>query len=502
MFILLPTNLQFFLNRKSFTNELSWQKICHMPNPSFHKILTEKFRFEPTASQSMGFEKIAHFLTNAPADSLMLIKGYAGTGKTTLIGHLVKQLGQIQKKSVLMAPTGRAAKVLSSYAGKNALTIHKKIYFPKVDSSGAGVQFSLKENKHTHTVFIVDESSMIGDDRQQSKLFENGSLLHDLVHYVTNGENCKLIFVGDTAQLPPVNLGLSPALDEDELALQFNTGIYSVTLEDVVRQQAESGILFNATNVRTLLVDDEVRNFKFKIEGFKDVIRIIEGNEFLELLNNALDEDGIDQTVLIVRSNKRANLYNKSIRERILFLESDLSVGDQLMVVKNNYFWLGSDSQPGFIANGDVIRINRINKYVDRYDMKFAEVNVQMVDYPDESPFDTVLLLETLSSESANLGYEQSQLLYQKVSQDHAHEKSKYKRFLKVKNDPYFNALQVKYSYAITCHKSQGGQWRNVFVEQPFLPEGPNKDYFRWLYTAMTRAKDKLYLIGFGKEFF
>jgi exodeoxyribonuclease-5 len=473
-----------------------------MLNPSFHNILSEKFRFEPTASQAKGFEKIAHFLSDAPDDSLLLIKGYAGTGKTTLIGHLVQQLSRIRKKSVLMAPTGRAAKVLSAYAGKNALTIHKKIYFPKVDSGGGSVQFSLKENKHTHTIFIVDESSMIGDDRQQSKLFENGSLLHDLVHYVTNGEKCKLIFVGDTAQLPPVNLGLSPALDEQELAAQFNATVYSITLEDVVRQQAESGILFNATSIRELLVGDQFEGFKFHLEGFKDVQRIIEGNEFLELLNNALDEDGIDQTVLIVRSNKRANLYNKSIRERILFLESDLAVGDQLMVVKNNYFWLGADSQPGFIANGDVIRINRINKYVDRYDMKFAEVSAQMVDYPDEPAFDTVLLLETLNSETANLSYEQSQLLYQKVSLDHANEKSKYKRFLKVKNDPYFNALQVKYSYAITCHKSQGGQWKNVFVEQPYLPEGPNKDYFRWLYTALTRAQEHLFLIGFGKEYF
>lgn len=473
-----------------------------MPNPSFHRILKEKFSFEPTPSQEKGFEKIAHFIFEAPGDSLLLIKGYAGTGKTTLIGHLVQQLAQIRRKSVLMAPTGRAAKVLSAYAKKNALTIHKKIYFPKADSGGAGIQFTLKENKHTNTVFIVDESSMIGDDRQQSKLFENGSLLHDLVHYVYGGENCKLIFVGDTAQLPPVNLGLSPALDEEELATQFNAAIYSVTLEDVVRQQSESGILFNATQIRKRLVIDQFDGFKFHLDGFKDMNRIVEGNEFLELLENALQTDGTDETVLIVRSNKRANLYNKSIRERILFLESDLSVGDQLMVVKNNYFWLGADSQPGFIANGDVICIKRINKYVDRYDMKFAEVHVQMVDYPEEPSFDTVLLLDTLHSETANLGYEQAQLLYQKVSQDHAHEKSKYKRFLKVKNDPYFNALQVKYSYAITCHKSQGGQWKNVFVEQPYLPDGPDKDYFRWLYTAITRAKERLFLIGFGKEYF
>ena len=244
------------------------------------------------------------------------------------------------------------------------------------------------------------------------------------------------------------------------------------------------------------------RGFKFQLDGFKDVQRIFDGNEFFELLNNALHEDGIDQTLLIVRSNKRANLYNKSIRERILFLESDLAVGDQLMVVKNNYYWLGTDSKPGFIANGDVIRINRINKYLDRFDMKFAEVNIQMVDYPNEPSFDTILLLETLDSETANLSYEHSQLLYQKVLVDYADEKSKYQRFLKVKNDPFYNALQVKYSYAITCHKSQGGQWKNVFIEQPFLPKGPNKDYFRWLYTAITRSKKRLFLIGFGKEYF
>ena len=311
-----------------------------------------------------------------------------------------------------------------------------------------------------------------------------------------------MIFVGDTAQLPPVNIGLSPALDENELIAQFNTDVHSITLEDVVRQKAESGILFNATRIRKLLMEDQFEGFKFQLDRFNDIQCIIEGNEFLEFLNNALEEDGIDQTVLIVRSNKRANLYNRSIREHILFLESELSVGDQLMVVKNNYFWLGADSEPGFIANGDVIRINRINKYVDRYDMKFAEVSVQMVDYPDEPEFDTVLLLETLTSESANLSFEKSQLLYQKISLDNAHEKSKYKRFLKVKTDPYFNALQVKYSYAITCHKSQGGQWKNVFIEQPFLPKGPNKDYFRWLYTAITRSKKRLFLIGFGKEYF
>ena len=473
-----------------------------MQGKSFQNILINKFPFEPTESQERGFTIISNFIIYSKKNELLLIKGYAGTGKTTLIGHLVNHLSWVKKKSVLLAPTGRAAKVLSFYSGKPAFTIHKKIYFSKNASLGTGVKFTLKENKHTNTVFIVDESSMIGDDRQQNKFFENGSLLNDLVHYVNNGKNCQLIFVGDTAQLPPVHLSLSPALSEEKLELQFNCKVHNVILDDVVRQQAASGILFNATQIRELLAAEYFEGFKFHLDGFKDVLRIQEGNEFLELLDGALNQEGIDQTVLIVRSNKRANLYNKSIRERILFLESDLSVGDQLMVVKNNYFWLGSDSQPGFIANGDVICINRIEKYIDRYDMKFAEVNVHMVDYPDEPSFDTVLLLDTLNTETANLGYEQSQLLFEKVSLDHADEKSKYKRFLKVKTDPYFNALQVKYSYAITCHKSQGGQWKNVFIEQPYLPDGPDKEYFRWLYTAMTRSKEKLFLIGFGKDNF
>ena len=473
-----------------------------MQGKSFHDILTDKFPFEPTQSQVRGFRIIADFLTRSKNNEILLIKGYAGTGKTTLIGHLVKNLNWVNKKFVLLAPTGRAAKVLSSYAGKPAFTIHRKIYFSKSDSGGSGVKFMLKQNKHANTVFIVDESSMIGDNRQQNKFFENGSLLNDLVNYVYNGDNCQLIFVGDTAQLPPVQLNLSPALSEEELELQFNFDIQNILLEDVVRQNSSSGILFNATHIRNLLVSEYFEEFKFHLDGFKDVLRIQEGNEFLELLEGSLNEEGSDQTVLIVRSNKRANLYNKSIRERILFLESDLSIGDQLMVVKNNYFWLSTDSSPGFIANGDVICINRIERYVDRYDMRFAEVNVQMVDYPDEPPFDTVLLLDTLSSQTANLSNEQSQLLYQKVALDHASEKSKYKRFLKVKTDPFYNALQIKYSYAITCHKSQGGQWKNVFIEKPYLHDGPTKEYFRWLYTAMTRAKEKLFLIGFGKDNF
>ena len=290
-----------------------------MQGKSFENILSDKFPFKPTKSQQSSFRIIAEFLTNSSNNEILLIKGYAGTGKTTLIGHLVKNLNLVKKKSVLLAPTGRAAKVLSSYAGKSAFTIHRKIYFSKSDSSGAGVKFTLKQNKHTDTVFIVDESSMIGDNRQQHKLFENGSLLNDLINYVTNGDNCQLIFVGDTAQLPPVQINLSPALSKEELELQFNFDIQNILLEDVVRQNSSSGILFNATNIRNLLVSEYFEGFKFYLDGFKDVFRIQEGNEFMELLEGSLNEEGSDQTILIVRSNKRANLYNKSIRERILF---------------------------------------------------------------------------------------------------------------------------------------------------------------------------------------
>ena len=468
-----------------------------MKGKSFYDLLKDKFPFKPTKSQEKGFKAISEFLINYKKYKILLIKGYAGTGKTTLIGHLVKHLSLIKKKSILLAPTGRAAKVLSSYAGNSSYTIHKKIYFTLSYTDRSEIKFSLKENKHTNTVFIVDESSMIGDERQQNKFFENGSLLNDLVHYVNSGENCQLIFVGDTAQLPPVKLNLSPALSKEKLEFQFNCEVDNLILDDVVRQESASGILFNATKIRELLLAEKFEGFKFNFDGFKDVFKIQQGYEFFELLDESLNQEGIDQTVLIVRSNKRANLFNKSIREKILFFEPDLSSGDQLMVVKNNYFWLGNDSQPGFIANGDVIRINSINKYINRYNMKFAEVKAQMVDYPDEPSFETVLLLDTLTSETANLSYEQSQSLYKKISLDYSDEKSKYKRFLKIKTNPYLNALQVKYSYAITCHKSQGGQWNNVFVERPYFHGGPDKDYFRWLYTAVTRAKRKLFLIGF-----
>ena len=472
-----------------------------MDSSEVYSILSKTFPLKPTSKQVDWFNSIAEFLDSPMKESLFLLKGYAGTGKSTLIGHLVQHLQKFSFKSVLIAPTGRAAKVISNYSNRSAFTIHKQIYYSKSEK-GSGVRFVLKANKYKNTLFIVDEASMIGDDRQNSKFFENGSLLNDLIQYVYSGNSCFLILVGDSAQLPPVNLEISPALSKRELEDNYNKKVTSITLTEVVRQLSNSGILYNATVLREYIFQEIFNKFRFELNDFQDVQRIQDGEELLNILDNSLNEYGIDQVVFIVRSNKRANLYNQNIRRRILFLESSLSVGDQLMVVKNNYFWIKPESQAGFIANGDIIIVEKINNIKEFYGFKFAEITARLVDYPEMSSFETVVLMDTLTSNTPSLNYEESQSLYKSVQEDYKNEKSSYKRFLKVKNNPYFNALQVKYSYSITCHKSQGGQWDRVFVEYPYLPDGPNKDFFRWLYTAITRSKKGLYLVGFPKEYF
>ncbi|RZS90728.1 ATP-dependent DNA helicase [Aquimarina brevivitae] len=472
-----------------------------MKETEFYQLLKKEFPFEPTLKQDLVLQKLSHFLLSDTKDTLFLLKGYAGTGKTTLIGTLVNNLRKVQLKSILLAPTGRAAKVISSYAGRHAQTIHKNIYYPKKDKSG-GVAFQLKQNKNRNTIFIVDEASMIPDAPTESKLFENGSLLDDLMMYVYSGYNCKLLFIGDTAQLPPVKLEVSPALDADKLALGFNKTVDEIELDEVVRQAEDSGILMNATELRELLNDQIYDDFKFNISSFTDVVRLVDGHEIMDAINDAYHTQGHEESVIILRSNKRANIYNQQIRSRILFQEEELSAGDHLMVVKNNYFWLDNKSEAGFIANGDIIKVLEIFAVKELYGFKFAEVKVVMVDYPDQKPFETVLLLDTLTSETPSLSYEESNKLYQEVQKDYASERSNYKKFLGVKNNKFFNALQVKFSYAITCHKSQGGQWDTVFVEQPYLPDGISRDYLRWLYTAITRARKKLYLIGFKNDFF
>jgi ATP-dependent exoDNAse (exonuclease V) alpha subunit len=428
------------------------------------------------------------------------LKGYAGTGKTTVISTIVNNLIDINKKYVLLAPTGRAAKVIANYSNKPAFTIHKKIYFPK-KASGGGVSFTLQPNKHKNTIFIVDEASMISDANSDSKLYENGSLLDDLISYVYSGTNCKMILLGDTAQLPPVNLDISPALDTHTLAVHYDKEIESIELDEVMRQEESSGILFNATELRELLKDSYIDAFQFDVKRFKDIVRLTDGYDIQDAIQSAYSNYSIEDTAFIVRSNKRANQYNEQIRTRILDRESELSTGDFLMVVKNNYFWLKDSDEAGFIANGDIIEVLEIFGIQELYNFKFAKVKIRMVDYPDQKPLETVLLLDTIKSESPSLTYDESNRLYQEVLKDYEGE-TKFKQFQKVKNNEYFNALQVKFSYAITCHKSQGGQWNTVFIEQPYLPEGINSDYIRWLYTAMTRAKNKLYLIGFKDESF
>jgi ATP-dependent exoDNAse (exonuclease V) alpha subunit len=467
----------------------------------FYKLLFQNSLFQPTVKQNLFFQKIAVFLFNSSNDEIFVLKGYAGTGKTTIISTVINHLEAINMKCVLLAPTGRAAKVISNYSGKPAYTIHKRIYFPK-KSKGGGVSFTLQQNKFKNTIFIVDESSMISDTSQDSKLYENGSLLDDLFFFVEAGNNCKLLLVGDTAQLPPVNMTVSPALDIHTLSLHYQKNVQHIELDEVMRQAESSGILFNATQLRELLDSHFIDTFQFNLKGFKDIIRLQDGYEIQDAIHSAYDHYGLEDTVFIVRSNKRANQYNQQIRTSILSKESELSTGDYLMVVKNNYFWLKEDTEAGFIANGDIIEVLEIRKIQELYGFKFATVKIRMVDYPNQAPIDTILMLDTITSESPSLTYEQSNQLYQEVLLDYEDEKQQYKKLQKVKENEYFNALQVKFSYAITCHKSQGGQWKTVFVEQPYLPDGIDADYVRWLYTAITRAEEKLYLIGFKDEYF
>ena len=472
-----------------------------MNSALFYGLLQKKFPFAPTLKQDIFFQKIAIFLTDTHNDTIFVLKGYAGTGKTTVISTIVNNLGDINKKFVLLAPTGRAAKVIANYSNTPAFTIHKKIYFPK-KSAGGGVAFTKQLNKHKNTIFIVDEASMISDSNSDSKLYDNGSLLDDLISYVYSGTNCKMILLGDTAQLPPVNLDISPALDTHTLGIHYGKEIEHIELDEVMRQEESSGILFNATELRELLKDSFITEFKFNVKKFKDIVRLTDGYDIQDAINSAYSNYSIEDTAFIVRSNKRANQYNEQIRTRILFKESELSVGDFLMVVKNNYFWLKETDEAGFIANGDIIEVLEMFGIKELYGFTFARVKIRMVDYPDQKPFETVLLLDTIKSESPSLTYEESNRLYEEVMKDYESETTKYKKFQKVKENEYFNGLQVKFSYAITCHKSQGGQWDTVFIEQPYLPNGIDRDYIRWLYTAMTRAKNKLYLIGFKDESF
>lgn len=472
-----------------------------MNSTQFYSTLTRSFPFMTTVKQDLFFQMISVFLTNEKQDEIFVLKGYAGTGKTTVIAAIVNNLPELKMKHVLLAPTGRAAKVIANYSNQPAFTIHKKIYFPKKNNSG-GISFTIQANKHKNTLFIVDEASMISDSDSDNKMYANGSLLDDLIFYVYSGTNCKLLLLGDTAQLLPVNKEDSPALNTDLLRLHYDMEVQSIELDEVMRQEEKSGILYNATALRELLEEHFFEEFQFNIRPFRDIIRLVDGYEIQDAIQSAYSNYSIEDTAFIVRSNKRANAYNQQIRSKILDKDNALATGDFLMVVKNNYFWLKEQDNAGFIANGDIIEVLEIFGFINLYSFQFAKVKIRMVDYPDQKPFETILLLDTINSESPSLTYEESNRLYQEVLADYQDENAQYKKVKKVKENEYFNALQVKFSYAITCHKSQGGQWNTVFIEQPYLPEGMNQDYVRWLYTAITRAKDKLYLVNFGDEFF
>lgn len=475
----------------------------HMNQQEFSTILLQHFPFEAKGGQRQLFTKLSAFVLGKNSDQIFVIKGYAGTGKTTIVRSLVESLPAVNGKTVLLAPTGRAAKVLSNYTQKQAYTIHKKIYYRKPENQG-GFAFTLQQNLHTNTIFVVDEASMISSSGglNDNGMFGGGSLLDDLIRYVFSGINCKLIFIGDTAQLPPVGLDVSPALDIDFLKASYYFQVDWLELTEVVRQTENSGILTNATTIRNQINEDRNSKPNFILNSFKDIVRL-SGDELEDALNDAYNKYGAEDTMVISRSNKRANIFNQQIRARIRWQENELSSGDFMMVVKNNYFWLPEESKAGFIANGDIIQLMSVGKIQEMHGFRFADVRMRMIDYPDEPELETRLLLDTIMSESPALLQTENKRLYESVSADYGDIADKRLRLKKVKEDGFFNALQVKFSYAVTCHKAQGGQWPCVFVEQGYLTdEMINTEYLRWLYTAVSRASEKLYLVNFNKDFF
>ncbi|MAV80467.1 MAG: ATP-dependent endonuclease [Flavobacteriales bacterium] len=459
---------------------------------NLYKSLVTNFEYEPTADQKSAFKLLSSFIFDNNI-KIFLLKGFAGTGKTTIMKTLIENLDQINIKFSLMAPTGRAAKVLSTYTKKKAYTIHRKIYYTKFDSTGV-FKPRLKKNKNKNVLFIIDEASLISDNDSQKELFSTESLMNDIINHIDFKTNSKLIFLGDSAQLPPVKLSLSPALNKDFLLDKFKVDIDQIEMSNVVRQSNESGILNNATTIRNKIFKNE---FDFIFTESKDVINLNDGFEVQDSIQSSYDEFGMSNTIIIVRSNKRANLYNEQIRKMILSKNHKVCVGDNLMITKNNYFWLQSDSEIPFLANGDIIEVIEIYSFIEIYGFEFAKVKVKMLDYENSKFFDTILILNSLDSETPSLNYEQNRNLYTQVSKDYENVKSKYIKYKKTKENPYLNALNIKFSYSITCHKAQGGQWPVVFIEKPYLKDGINNDYLRWLYTAVTRAENKVYLIGF-----
>ena len=467
---------------------------------AFHNRFLAHFGFSPTESQRAAMERLTDFIYEKGERFLFILKGYAGTGKTTLVSALVKALDDIHVRTVLLAPTGRAAKVISQYAGRKAFTIHKWIY--RVATRDGLRMFLRRENKLTHTLFIVDEASMISADSHAGEIPGMGSLLEDLIDFVYSSPHNRLLLIGDDAQLPPVQAAESPALSAEYLKAAFDVNVRGGQLTDVVRQANDSGILFNATKLREKIRREEIAFPFFSSQPFDDFTRI-RGGELEDLLFDLYGHNACDDIVAITRSNKRAYLFNCEIRQRILYRENRIATGDYLMAVKNNYYWLDEDSEVGFIANGDIMEVMAIHKQQELYGFHFADVTVRLCDYPNYPDIDIKIILESLEVEAPSLSFEDNRKLYAAVAEDYADVANKRLRFLQIKNDPFLNAVQVKFAYSLTCHKTQGGQWKHVLVDQGYLTEeNLDKEYLRWLYTAVTRSTDKVYLINFEDKLF
>lgn len=457
----------------------------------------QNFGFEPTPQQLEALEQIVEFLFQKKDDSLFLLKGFAGTGKSSLVGALVKTMTEFKQKTVLLAPTGRAAKVFSGYSNHPAFTIHKKIYRQARFSDDYG-HFGLMDNLHKDTLFVVDEASMISNDGIDS-YFGTGCLLDDLIHYVYSGENCRLLLIGDSAQLPPVTAEDSPALQRNVLD-GYGLEVMDSSMSQIVRQAESSGILYNATNIRNILNAGKTEAFpKLKLNKFTDIVKIT-GEELIEEISSAYDRDGIENTMIVSRSNKRANIYNQGVRNSILYREEEISSGDLLMITKNNYFWTEQIEGMDFLANGEIVEVARIRRTQELYGFRFCDVLVRSLDYDIE--FEIKILLDTLYSEAAALPRDRSNELFYNVLEDYAHLSTKAAKMKQMRIDPFYNAVQVKFAYAVTCHKAQGGEWQNVFLDMGYVAEehlGIN--FYRWLYTAITRASQKLYLVNLPDEF-
>ncbi|HNX44498.1 MAG TPA: AAA family ATPase [Bacteroidales bacterium] len=475
-----------------------------MDQQSLKNNIYRQFPYSPTPGQERLIELLTDFvLTGKGNFPLFILEGYAGTGKTTVISALVKVLPRAGYTPVLLAPTGRAAKVFSGYAERPASTIHKKLYRSAMDKEGR-LTFRLMPNTLHKAFFIVDEASMIPDSRPgENSLFNSRNLLEDLMQHVYSGSAGKMLFLGDNAQLPPVGINYSPALNIEFLRSSFGLDITHYMLTDVVRQSLESGILSVATGIRLKIGNFGSFSPLFGQRNVFPDVRDINGDEMPDALHECYSHFGRENTVVITRSNKRANLFNQGIRQRILSHESDIAAGDHLMVVRNNYFWLPEETHAGFIANGDIIELQRIGKIEELYGFRFAHVTMRMIDYPDDPAYDVILLLDTLNTETPSLSETENRRLYDAVMEDYMDIPSRLKRMAEVRKNQHFNALQVKHANALTCHKTQGGQWDAVFIDKGYLTNDMlNDEYLRWLYTAVTRAAKILYLVNFEEKFF